>query len=141
MKRRQVVDNARVFDKTYQVISKALDISARRHNLITSNVANVDTIGYEPSDLDFQKTLKKMMTVPKETVARTDPRHFSGIDPLRINMNGENSEDVDIFHLDSVDIDTEMSNLVENNIKFRGTTEMLLRKMGLLKHTIKEGGR
>jgi len=135
------VDNSRVFDKTYQIISKALDISARRHNLITSNIANVDTIGYKPSDLNFQKTLDKMLTVPKETVSRTHSKHFSGIDPLRINMNGTINEDVDIFHLDSVNIDTEMSNLVENNIKFRSTTEMLLRKMGLLKHTIKEGGR
>lgn len=136
------MSNSRIFDNTYQVMSNAMDISARRHSLITGNIANVDTVNYKPRDLDFQKTLSRIMKPERETVLRTHPDHFSGIDaPKAAPMNGEITEDVDIFHLDSVDIDKEMNSLVENNIKFRSTTEMLLRKMGLLKHTIQEGGR
>jgi len=56
-----VTDASRLYNRTYEMLSSALDVSARRHNLITGNIANVDTIGYKPSDLDFQKTLENVM--------------------------------------------------------------------------------
>ncbi len=53
--------DSRIFGRPLNIIANSLDISARRHNLISSNIANMDTIGYEPSDLDFQKTLQRAM--------------------------------------------------------------------------------
>ena len=136
------MSDSRLFNRTYEVLSNSLDVSARRHNLITGNIANKDTIGYKPSDLDFQKTLKRVMGEGQpRKMSQTNARHLSAVDADRFSMNGSNSEDVDIHHLDSVNIDTEMGNLVENNIKYRTTTEMLLRKMAILRHTIQEGGR
>ena len=136
------MSDSRLFNRTYEVLSNSLDVSARRHNLITGNIANKDTIGYKPKDIDFQKTLKRAMgeTAPRK-MSQTNARHLSAVEADRFSMNGSNSEDVDLHHLDSVNIDTEMGNLVENNIKYRTTTEMLLRKMAILRHTIQEGGR
>ena len=134
--------DSRIFGRTYEVLSNSLDISAKRHNLISSNIANMDTIGYKPKDLDFNKTLKRAMTAPaRPDMARTHKKHFSGISTNSSLMNGSNSEDVDIYHLDSVNIDIEMTHLVENNIKYRTTTEMLLRKLDKLRYAIREGGR
>ena len=56
-------------------------------------------------------------------------------------MNGENSEDVDIYHLDSVNIDTEMMNLMGNNIKYRTIVELKLRKSKIKNYAIDEGGK
>ncbi|MEA2060953.1 MAG: flagellar basal body rod protein FlgB [Thermodesulfobacteriota bacterium] len=136
--------DSRLFNKTYEVISGSLDVSARRHNLITGNIANIDTIGYQPRDLDFKETLENMVNRESSRAAgmeRTHKRHYSGIDPSLYTMDARSSEDVDLEHLDSVDIDTEMSHLVENNIKYRTTTEMLIRKMNILRHAIQEGGK
>ncbi|MBF0112472.1 MAG: flagellar basal body rod protein FlgB [Desulfamplus sp.] len=139
------MSNSRIYDRTYNMLSKALDISARRHNLISGNIANMNTIGYKPLDLDFKSTLDKAMEDRKEQppiMSMTNPKHFTGTNPPEpFSIKEYISESVDINHLDSVDIDTEMNNIVENNIKYRGTTEMLLRKMTLLKHSIQEGGR
>lgn len=134
--------DSRIFGHTTEVISKALDVSARRHNLITGNIANMDTIGHEPSDLDFNRTLKRLM-VEKEPddLEKTHSQHLSSEQDEKIAMHGMNSEEVDIYHLDSVNIDTEMMNLMENNIKYRTTTELLLRKMKILHYSIDEGGR
>ena len=136
--------NARIFDKTYQLLGKALDVSARRHNLISSNIANMDTIGFKPRDLDFNKTLERVMAEPPEgDMQKTDERHFEGLDPeekLR-GLNGAEADESDIYHLDTVNIDTEMLNLAGNNFRFRSTAEMMLRKMTLLKHAIAEGGK
>jgi len=134
--------DSRLFGRTYEVLSTSLDISAKRHSLITSNISNMDTIGYKPKDLDFKKTLKRAMTAPlPPDMARTHKKHFAGIDENPYSFNGEDSENVDIYHLDSVNIDTEMTHLVENNIKYRTTTEMLLRKLDKLRYAIREGGR
>ncbi len=135
--------DSRLFGRTYEVLSNSLDISAKRHNLITSNIANMDTIGYKPKDLDFKKTLKRAMAPPPPLpdMVCTHNKHFSGVSINSSLINGENSEDVDIYHLDSVNIDTEMTHLVENNIKYRTSTEMLLRKLDKLRYAIREGGR
>ncbi|MBF0469337.1 MAG: flagellar basal body rod protein FlgB, partial [Desulfamplus sp.] len=119
----------------------------RRHNLISGNISNMNTIGYKPVDLDFNSTLKRSMEdpppKPAPIMSMTNPKHFPGVTEIHepFSIKEYISESVDINHLDSVDIDTEMNNIVENNIKYRSTTEMLLRKMTLLKHSIQEGGR
>lgn len=139
------MSDSRIYDRTYEMLSSSLDVSARRHNLITGNISNMDTIGYKPVDLDFRSTLEKAMgDIPPElpTMSMTNSRHFPGMNQLEpFSISEYISESVDLNHLDSVDIDTEMENLVENNIKYRTTTEMLLRKMTLLKHSIAEGGK
>ncbi|MBF0233278.1 MAG: flagellar basal body rod protein FlgB [Desulfamplus sp.] len=141
------MSNSRIYDTTFKMLSNALDISARRHNLISGNISNMNTIGYKPVDLDFNSTLKKSMEEPPPQpppiMSMTNPKHFPGVTEIYepFSIKEYISESVDINHLDSVDIDTEMNNIVENNIKYRSTTEMLLRKMTLLKHSIQEGGR
>lgn len=134
--------DSRIFGHTTKMMGKALDISAKRHNLIAGNIANMDTIGYTPRDLDFQKTLKRAMQGPEpDYIAKTHEKHLPPGTKNQFTMTGQNSEDVDIHHLDSVNIDTEMMNLMENNIKYRSTTELLLRKMKILNYAIDEGGK
>lgn len=134
---------SRIYGQTLKMIGKALDVSSRRHNLIAGNIANMDTIGYKPKDLDFNRTLNRAMGEKEpDLMDKTHVKHLSPYDDENgFGMNGKNSEDVDIYHLDSVNIDTEMMNLTENNIKYRVTTEMLLRKMKILHYSIDEGGK
>jgi flagellar basal-body rod protein FlgB len=135
--------DSRIFGHTLKVISSALDVSSRRHNLIAGNIANMDTIGYQPRDLDFNKTLNRAMEEKEpDFLDRTHDRHLPPYDTDgSFAMDGRSSEDVDIYHLDSVNIDTEMMNLTENNIKYRTTTELLLRKMKILNYSIEEGAK
>ncbi len=131
--------DSRIFNRTFRMISNSLDIAARRNTLISSNIANIDTVGYAPKDIDFKKTLERAMNDKQTaTMTVTDPRHFSGSDRRSLSMDGRISSDVDLEHLDSVNVDTEMAHLVENNIKFSETTEMLLRKMSILRNAIQE---
>lgn len=134
------MSGSRIFDRTYNLMGNALDVSARRHNLITSNIANIDTIGYKPTDLDFRSTLEAVMAEPKREMAVTHPRHISP-DKSMPDMNGERFDMANIYHLDSVDLDREMEGLVENNVNYRTSAELMMRKVTLLKHAISEGGR
>ena len=53
-----------LFDKAVHVMHKALTISSERNRLITSNIANVDTIGYKPTDLDLKKPFPRPCQPP-----------------------------------------------------------------------------
>ena len=134
--------DSRIFGHTSKVIETALNVSARRHNLIAGNIANMDTIGYKPRDLDFNRALHRAMEEKEpDGLEKTHPGHLSTNDNQGFAMNGDTSQDVDTYHLDSVNIDTEMMNLMENNLKYRTTTELLLRKMKVLHYAIDEGGK
>ncbi len=134
--------DSRLFGHTSQMIGKALNVSARRHNLIAGNISNMDTIGYKPADLDFNQTLKRAMGEKKpDYLDKTHSKHLSSDGGEPFSMNGENSEEVDIYHLDSVNIDTEMMHLMENNIKYRTIVELKLRKSTITNYAIDEGGK
>jgi flagellar basal-body rod protein FlgB len=127
-----------LFDKAVHVMHKALNISSERNRVITSNIANVDTIGFKPTDLDFKQTLLNAMESPPEsTLSRTHVKHFE-------TGAGTALSDTPVYRESSVaavDIDKEMTNLAENNLQYRTNTEMLMRKISLIKYSITEGGR
>ena len=126
-------------DQAFKMLEKSLDISAKRHRLITNNLANMDTIGFKPKDLNFKKALDAAMEEKPGNLFRTHPKH---LDPHpNMALKGRVREAAETQGRDPVDIDVEMTNLVENNIKYRSSVEMLLRKMGILKLSIAEGGR
>lgn len=126
-------------DDTMRLLEKSVGVTTRRHSMIAGNIANVDTVGYTPRDLDFKKTLEAEMARQPEKLARTNPRHYAfGADP---SLTESLVEKDDPFHPDPVNIDTEMNNLVENNVKYRTSVDMLKRKMSILKYAISEGGR
>ena len=134
--------DSRIFGHTSKLIENALNVAARRHQLISGNIANMDTIGHKPKDLDFNKTLKRTMKEQEpDFLDKTHINHLAADSEKFSAMNGENSEDVDIYHLDSVNIDTEMMNLMENNIKYRTIVELKLRKSKIKNYAIDEGGK
>lgn len=40
-------------------LERALDVTAQRHQLVVTNMANVDTPGYRTRDLDFRSELQR----------------------------------------------------------------------------------
>lgn len=126
-----------LFDDAMRITEKAMTVTARRHRLISGNIANMDTVGFRPRDLDFQKTLAEEMSRDPEKLTGTDRRHYG----FGRTSTDETVESTDPFTPDPVNIDTEMSHLVENNIQYKTSVEMLRRKMNMLKYAITEGGR
>ena len=126
-------------DAAFKVLEKSMDISAKRHRLITNNIANVDTIGYSPKDIDFKQALQEAMEERSDSLFRTHPKHIE----YRLTTKTRHTKAPlpEVRGRDPMDIDMQMTHLVENNIKYRTSVEMLLRKMGMLRHTITEGGR
>jgi flagellar basal-body rod protein FlgB len=47
-----------LLDTTQQALESAMRGSALRNTLLTNNLANVNTPGYQPQDVDFQSSLQ-----------------------------------------------------------------------------------
>ena len=62
-----------LFNKTIDQLSGMLDYRSKRHKIIVSNVANIDTEDFKPSDISFKNEFGKTHSIQMTT---TDPGHI-----------------------------------------------------------------
>jgi flagellar basal-body rod protein FlgB len=103
-------------------LEKYMDLLAARQKLVTSNIANVDTPGYQTKDIDFQSEFQSILNGSSSGPA---PQTVSG---LKVNNDGNN-----------VNLDREAQALSENSIRFNAATNLLKGQLRILKSAIKEG--
>jgi flagellar basal-body rod protein FlgB len=121
---------SKLFDQTIGVLERSLDIRTPRHRVLSSNIANSETPGYEAKDIPFQKILERSMNqysiLP---LNKTHPQH----------LPEEMITDIDVETVPGgVNIDEAMAKLAENNLRFHAEVQALLKKFEALKFTISE---
>jgi len=120
-----------LFGKTFRLLSSLLDFYDARHQVILSNIVNIDTPRYRPKEVVFEKELAKITEAKGITLQRTNERHLSVGEEKGGNMRI-------IEGADHVDIDKEMVSLAENNLRYNLTVELLARKFRSLNNLLKE---
>lgn len=133
-----------LMDKTSRLLAHALDYRAKRHGVIAGNLANIDTPGYRPKDLDFDDALKAALNEPALKLKITQPRHI----PVRSSLPPIGNERFPIHEVSpgmqsdsQVDLDKEMTKMAKNNLLYEATVRMLSKKFDELKAVIEEGRR
>lgn len=132
----------KVFDRTLEALSKSLDMRSERQVIISSNIANSDTPGYQAQELDFEGALANALTLDGSPVARTHKDHFAaggGIDDIRGEIQNQ-VNNVVREDGNTVDRDSEMASLAENQLLYSAAADMLKKKLAMLKYAISEGG-
>lgn len=130
-----------LFDRLSTTLEHALDFRLERGNMISANLANVDTPGYTPVDIKFDEQLGQFLSGKNPpNMSRTDAIHRSAFETA---PRGE--VEFDYFSLpnqdgNSVDLDHEMSKLAENQLLYKATTKVYSKRMALIKYAIQEGG-
>ena len=105
-------------------LERYLDLTTKRHQLQVSNMANVDTPGYQTRDIDFRGELKRAMSnesVHMTPVART-------VRGLLERPDGNN-----------VDLDREGLMVSESQLQYRIGIQLLRSEFRRLMTAIKEG--
>lgn len=121
-----------LFGKTFNLLGTMMDYRSERNKIITSNIANLDTQDYKPSDYVFKEDLKNAMDV-RVLLKRTDEKHFPNAkDEISKNDFKKVTSD------DKVDLDKEMTNLAENHLMYNLTTELLARKFKGIRNVLSE---
>lgn len=133
----------KLFGGNFPLMERALNLRARRQELIVSNIANADTPHYKSFDIVIDDELKKTgnasSTLPLET---TNPNHLrsvrNGFDQVTIH-----TRESDGLSLrgdgNTVDMDREMVNLSENALNYRALSQIIGKMFGILKAAINSG--
>ena len=105
----------------------ALLLRAERQRTIASNIANADTPGYVARDFDFAKALKEVSGGPaRSAVSVTSAGHMrlGSVDASHPDMGyavqTQPSQDGN-----SVDLDRERANFVDNSIRYESTLRFI----------------
>lgn len=108
-------------------LSRFLDVSAFRAQLITSNLANIDTPGYRARDINFGQELER---------AQLDPEFaYAGFSPAVIEVQGLASRP------DGNDVNLEREGLLlsETQLRFQIGIQVLQAEFHRMLSAIKEG--
>ncbi len=120
---------------TNEVVNKALDGSSMRHTAIASNLANVDTPGYQKKTVSFEAQLETAINVhqnrqdntasnsQKLAMTATRSGHIqNGVvinDISDVSPQMEDSEDIQYRNdKNAVDVETEMVSLARNTQRY-----------------------
>ena len=114
------------FDNILGIHEQALELRARRSEVLASNLANADTPGYKAHDIDFKAALEQSMSTqgaPGMTATQTG--HFtSGADggsgellyrnPMQPSIDGN-----------TVDSQVEKSKFMENALQYQASLSFI----------------
>ncbi|MCK5508931.1 MAG: flagellar basal body rod protein FlgB [Desulfobacterales bacterium] len=130
-----------IFGGTISLLEKTLDLRSMRHNLIISNVANMDTPNYKAFDIIIKEELEKTMGAENAIkLENTRSGHLPGRAECPGNVKSRASGNQQITLRNdgnSVDVDREMAKLSENNLMYNALAQIISRKFAGLKDVIK----
>lgn len=129
-----------LLDKTYPGLTKALDLTFRRNQAISSNIANAETPQYRAVDLNFAGELNRAFGQTDTTLMKTDPMHLdvtgAGESHLIPDISGATKPDGN-----NVDLDIQMGQLAYNSGRYSAAAALLRKKLGILKLIVRETAR
>jgi flagellar basal-body rod protein FlgB len=97
----------------------ALTFHRERHTVLAGNIANIDTPGYKPVDLD--------RSVDPQTGAATDIHQFDDTGPL-VGPDGN-----------GVSLERELAKIDANRTRYATTAELVSRRFALLRYAAGDG--
>jgi flagellar basal-body rod protein FlgB len=138
----------RLFSFTQQLLELSMRIRGARHEVLSANIANADTPGYHPKDVDFASIIQSVVEAddypPVERERRLEAManlpldlHSAAYEPAVFN----NKQGEDRLDGNSVSLDRQMALLTENSLIYEANLTLLSRTLAGLRYVIGEGRR
>jgi flagellar basal-body rod protein FlgB len=132
-----------LFNTTVDILSKSIDLRAKQQNLISSNIANAETPNYVPKALAFEDELQGALKAGnKGGHVSPNPRH--------IHLKGASSQVQSVTGRvietpaktpgkdgNAVEMESEMSRMMENQIMYNASVQILAKKFEGMKVAIR----
>ncbi len=139
-----------LFSTTVEVLAKSVDLRTRQQNLIASNLANAETPGFTPQALDFERQLQSAV---KKSSGRGSVSGVTQPHPAHLPLRGSGTasiQDVRGTVVDvpaktpgrdnnSVELENEMNRMMQNQVMFNASTQLLTKKFEGLRSALREG--
>lgn len=138
-----------IFDSTKSKPLAELALAARslKQDVISSNIANIDTPFYKAKDVSFEETLKEkaLQMYGEENsqtqtlkMAQTDEKHLSGVSQNTNSIGTIYLRDGHIARNDAntVDLDVETSELSKNAVMINALSKALTKQSAIFKSVL-----
>lgn len=117
-------------------LQTVLDLTSTRQKLLTENVANAETPGYQRKDIDFRTELKTAMGQSGgASMKATRPEHL-GADGAA-HASKVNREKIPAGEQFGVNVDREMAAVAENQLEFSVAAKLVTKKFEALRSVIR----
>jgi flagellar basal-body rod protein FlgB len=125
-------------DATLRFHSEALNLRARRQEIIATNIAHADTPNYKSRDIDFKATLAQAVANGRQSsvpMATTSSRHIAG------NTRSQGVNEADLMYRtpsqasidgNTVEMDAERVNFADNAMRYEANLTILGAKIKTL---------
>lgn len=117
-----------LWDITSLGLEKALEATDLRQQVIADNIANIDTPGFKSSDVSFSDQLAAAMSSGNEDA-------LANFQPQVVTKSGS-AERADG---NNVDIDTEMTDLAQNQLQNQAINQLLKQRITDLRFAALDG--
>ena len=131
-------------DNSTLVQEKTLDAAWLRNEVLSHNLANIDTPLYKRKDVDFEKYLRGALGEGLEDVIVHRRFKFrfkekNSLDSVRPRVKEEYNSMAMRIDGNNLDIDEEMAQMAKNTIKYNVVVQNLNTKFGRIMHAVSEG--
>lgn len=123
--------------KNLATLQRSLDYHSARHDVIAANLANAHTPGYRPVDVLFSEALEQA-----RALERTHASH--------LGSGGTSGNSYQVFDASSkapgldgnaVSMEQELAKLAANSLRYASVTEMLSRRLAMMRYVANDGRR
>lgn len=131
-----------LFNSQIGLVGRVMDMQLQRQNVITSNLANVETPNYKPRELAFEKELQSALGLDmRGRMSTTSSGHM----PAAFNPDNFGPEwskqfkPRQIHGEDRVSIDKEMAKHAKNQLHYSALTQVISKSFEGLSNIITDG--
>lgn len=132
------------FTDPLMILQKSLDSLSVQHQVISNNLANIDTPNFKRSVVSFQDKLRLALDQNQSSpLWRTHPMHFpmtqsGSLKDFQPDVKNI-SDTIGRNDGNNVDLEMESGLLAENNLLYNSLTDVTGRYISNLRHAISEG--
>ena len=152
----------RIFDQTFRTLERALDVRMARQGVLAGNLANVDTPGFVPRELDFARAmgetgaaspggalatgsadaidLPSAGEIPLDLAAHAPPLPGASFGPGGLGSEpGRETSNAPGLDGNAVDADRTLVALSENAIHYGAAAKAIAKKFAILRYVATDG--
>jgi flagellar basal-body rod protein FlgB len=120
-----------LFDPSLRILSHALDVRLQRQEVLSGNLANVDTPGYEARDVAFEESLQNAVAASSQRLAAGESSSFEFLEST--------PRDAVQTHDTTGDLDATMAALSENAMSYSAASKAAGKKLAILRYAATDG--
>lgn len=135
----------RLFNFTQQLLELSMRVRGARHEILSANVANADTPGFRPLDLDYESVMRAAMDLDDIPMSRGRQMEHLLAAPVSEgamvyeSATGDHRHGEERLDGNSVSLERQIAMVSENALAYETSLTLLSRTLARLRYVISDG--